>query len=110
MKKTAVVTGGSRGIGYAVAKQLGLDGCQVVIFSLEKPEDCQEALEKLTELEIDWHYVQGSIDSQEGRERLVKEAGERARQERLMREQTGEQCRRGAQGEKGSSGYDPGKL
>lgn len=39
MKKTAVVTGGSRGIGYAVAKQLGLDGCQVVIFSLEKPED-----------------------------------------------------------------------
>ena len=66
MKKTAVVTGGSRGIGYAVAKQLGLDGCQVVIFSLEKPEDCQEALEKLTELEIDWHYVQGYIDSQEG--------------------------------------------
>ena len=38
MKKTAIVTGGSRGIGYAVAKQLGLDGCQVVIFALKNQE------------------------------------------------------------------------
>lgn len=76
MKKTAIITGGSRGIGYAVAKQLGLDGCQVAIFSLENPADCQEAFDKLTELGIDWHYIQGSIDSQEGRERLVKETVE----------------------------------
>ena len=26
MKQTAIVTGGSRGIGLAIAKQLGLDG------------------------------------------------------------------------------------
>ena len=45
MKKTAIITGGSRGIGYAVAKQLGLDGCQVAIFSLENPADCQEAFD-----------------------------------------------------------------
>ena len=76
MKKTAIITGGSRGIGYAVAKQLGLDGCQVAIFSLENPADCQEAFDKLTELGIDWYYIQGSIDSQEGRERLVKETVE----------------------------------
>ena len=31
MKKTAVVTGSSRGIGYAIARQLGLDGFNVVI-------------------------------------------------------------------------------
>ena len=30
MKRTAIVTGGSRGIGLAIAKQLGLDGYQVV--------------------------------------------------------------------------------
>ena len=69
MKKTAIVTGGSRGIGYAVAKQLGLDGCQVVIFSLEKQESCQEALDELTKLGIEWHYIEGSIDSPEDEER-----------------------------------------
>ena len=73
MKKTAIVTGGSRGIGYAVAKQLGLDGCQIVIFSLEEPDSCREAFEKLTELGIDWYYIQGSIDAEESREKLVRE-------------------------------------
>lgn len=76
MKKTAIVTGGSRGIGYAVARQLGLDGCQVVIFSLESPSDCQEGLDELSGLGIDWHYIQGSIDRPEDQERLVKETVE----------------------------------
>lgn len=77
MKKTAIITGGSRGIGYAVAKQLGQDGCQVVIFSLEKQEDCKEAFDQLTDMGIEWMYIQGSIDCQEDREKLVKEAVER---------------------------------
>lgn len=33
MKKTAIITGASRGIGYAAAKKLGMDGCQVVLFA-----------------------------------------------------------------------------
>ncbi len=73
MKKTAIVTGGSRGIGYAVAKQLGLDGCQVVIFALKNQETCQKDLDELTELGIDWYYIQGSIDSLEDQKRLVEE-------------------------------------
>ena len=31
MKKTAVVTGSSRGIGFAIAKQLGMDGYNIVM-------------------------------------------------------------------------------
>ena len=31
MKKTAIVTGSSRGIGFAIAKQLGLDGYNIVM-------------------------------------------------------------------------------
>ncbi len=77
MKKTAIVTGGSRGIGYAVARQLGEDGCQVVIFSLEDPEDCQEGLDELTRLGIPWHYIRGSIDSLADQKRLVEETVER---------------------------------
>ena len=76
MKKTAIVTGASRGIGYAIARQLGLDGCQVVILATGPQERYQEAFDKLSEEGIDWYYVQGSIDSSEDRERLVKETVE----------------------------------
>jgi len=76
MKKTAIVTGGSRGIGYAIAKQLGLDGCQVVIMATGEQKTYQEALDGLTGLGIDWYYVRGSIDDQESRERLVRETVE----------------------------------
>lgn len=73
MRKTAIVTGGSRGIGYAIARQLGIDGCNVVIFATGPEERYREALDALTGLGISWHYVQGSLDSQEARERLVRE-------------------------------------
>ncbi|MDO4295902.1 MAG: 3-ketoacyl-ACP reductase [bacterium] len=76
-KKTAIVTGGSRGIGYAVAKQLGLDGCNVVILATGAREKYQEALEALTELGISWHYVQGAVDVAEDRERLIRETVEK---------------------------------
>ena len=77
MKKTAIVTGASRGIGYAIARQLGLDGCQVVILATGEQAKYQKALEALTDLGISWHYVQGSVDEQASRERLVRETVER---------------------------------
>lgn len=76
-KKTAIVTGASRGIGLAVARQLGLDGCQVVVFATRPRKDCMEQLNILDEAEITWHYVQGTLDSSQDRERLVKEAVDR---------------------------------
>ncbi len=74
MKKTALVTGASRGIGYAIAKKLGSQGFQVVIMATGPEEKYADALNKLSEEGIDWFYVQGSIDSAEDRERVVKEA------------------------------------
>ena len=77
MKKTAVITGGSRGIGYAIARQLGLDGFQVVILATGEQEKYAQALDALTREGIVWHYVQGSVDRREDRERLIREAVER---------------------------------
>lgn len=76
MKKTAIVTGGSRGIGYAAARQLGLDGYNVAIMSLSAKEDYQEHWDELENLGIPYLYVQGSIASAEDRESFVKKAVE----------------------------------
>ncbi len=70
-RKTAIVTGASRGIGYAIAKKLGQAGCNVVLFATGEKERYAEALAALTDLGIDWHYVQGSLDDAESRARLV---------------------------------------
>ena len=73
MKKTAIVTGASRGIGLAIAKKLGMDGCQITVFATRPKEACMDHLRCLDEAGITWHYVQGSLDCREDRERLVEE-------------------------------------
>lgn len=73
MKKVAIVTGGSRGIGFSIARQLGVDGYRIVILATGEAGRYQENFRLLDELEIEWHYVQGSIDSTEDRKRLVEE-------------------------------------
>lgn len=47
MKKTAVVTGSSRGIGFAIAKQLGMDGYNIVMVATGLQEKNQAALDEL---------------------------------------------------------------
>ena len=74
MKKTAVITGGSRGIGFACAKQLGKDGFNVVIVDVNDPDDYTENLQKLEFEKIDYLYVRADICSAEDRERVVAES------------------------------------
>lgn len=73
MKKTAVVTGGSRGIGFAIAKRLGQDGFRVVIMDMNPQEDYQKNFDKLREEEIEYLYVRGNICNAEDRERMISE-------------------------------------
>lgn len=72
-KKTAIVTGASRGIGLAIAYRLGLDGYQVAVFATRPMEACMEQLRLLDEAGIDWNYIQGSLENSRDRERLVRE-------------------------------------
>ena len=71
MKKTAIVTGSSRGIGFAIAKQLGLDGCNIVMVATGPQEKNQHALDELKAMGIDCAYVQANIGSTDDRKKIL---------------------------------------
>ncbi len=73
MKKTAIVTGAGRGIGLAVARQLGMDGCRIVMTARGRAEDYREAVSSLTSCGIEAAYVQADISIPEDRRRIVEE-------------------------------------
>lgn len=74
MKKTAVITGGSRGIGYAISMRLGQDGFNVVILDMNEPEVYRENLDALKTQGTDYLYIQGNICKAEDRKKLVEES------------------------------------
>ena len=71
MKKTAIVTGSSRGIGFAIAKQLGLDGYNIVMVATGPQEKNQHALDELKAMGIDCAYVQANIGATEDRKKIL---------------------------------------
>jgi len=72
-KKTAIVTGGSRGIGFAIARALGCEGYNIALSARGDIETCRENLNLLDSDGTSWLYVQGSVDSADDRARLVSE-------------------------------------
>ena len=72
--KTAIVTGASRGIGFATARRLGRDGMQMVLVAASPQEKHLENLELLTKENITWTYVQADISNHNDREKIVKTA------------------------------------
>ena len=74
IKKTALVTGASRGIGLAIARQLGLDGYNVVMVATGTREKNSAAISGLENLGITVGYVQADISKTEDRQRVVREA------------------------------------
>lgn len=78
MKKTALVTGGSRGIGYGVATALAKEGWNLVINGMRPEEGVKEALDGLRSHAVDVAYARGDIGSAEGRESILTVAREAA--------------------------------
>ena len=74
MKKTAIVTGRSRGIGLAIVRQLGMDGCRIVMVATRPEKQSKEVLEELREKGIECIYVQANIEEKESREQIVEKA------------------------------------
>ncbi|MCY7834347.1 SDR family oxidoreductase [Bacillus spizizenii] len=64
-KQVAFVTGGNRGIGYELVKQLALKGGFKVILASRDPKMGHEAAEKLKESDLDVSFVMLDVDNQE---------------------------------------------
>jgi NAD(P)-dependent dehydrogenase (short-subunit alcohol dehydrogenase family) len=69
---SALVTGGSRGIGLGIAQRLLADGYQVVINGMRDSEAVAETLEELSHLG-DITYVAADVGTADGRSYLVAE-------------------------------------
>jgi NAD(P)-dependent dehydrogenase (short-subunit alcohol dehydrogenase family) len=63
-KKVALVTGGNRGIGYELVKQLALNGFQVILTS-RNPEMGYKAAQKLKESDLIVSFLLMDVDNQE---------------------------------------------
>jgi 3-oxoacyl-[acyl-carrier protein] reductase len=74
MKKTALITGGSRGIGFGIAKALAREGFDLAINGVRDEENVTEALDELRSLGAEVVYCQGSIASASDREAIIEKA------------------------------------
>lgn len=68
MKKIAAVTGSRRGIGYEIARQLGLAGYHVILSGVSSPEDTKGIIDGLLRENISAEYVPCNIAAREQRE------------------------------------------
>ncbi|CAG5070760.1 3-oxoacyl-[acyl-carrier-protein] reductase FabG [Dyadobacter sp. CECT 9623] len=74
MKKTALITGGSRGIGFGIAKALAKEGYNLAINGVRDEDSVTEALDELRSLGAEAVYCQGSIASAADREEIIEKA------------------------------------
>ena len=72
--RTALVTGGSRGIGLSIVKELGLHGYRVALMATRPEEEYPESTEILRKAGVDYFWFSGDISNSEDRKRVVLQA------------------------------------
>ncbi len=71
MKKVALVTGGSRGIGLGIAKCLAKEGFDLAINGMRAEEDTLESLDELRSLGAEVLYCRGDVGDASQREAIM---------------------------------------
>lgn len=70
--RVALVTGGSRGIGFGVAQALATSGYNLVITGRRDGSEVVAALEQLRTIGVPSEYVQADVSNQADRKRLIE--------------------------------------
>ena len=73
MKKTAVITGGSRGIGFAISLRLAKDGFNVALVGTRREQDCIESLKPITAVTSDYLYISADVSNTNDRVKIIEE-------------------------------------
>ncbi len=76
MKRVALITGGSRGIGFGIAEQLARNGFDLAINGIRPEEDVAEVLIKLKKYGNDVIYCRANIASAPDRENMIRQVEE----------------------------------
>jgi len=71
MKKVALVTGGSRGIGFGIAKHLAMTGFDLAINGVRDADQVTDEMAELRKFGSDVIYCQGDIASSNGRGSII---------------------------------------
>lgn len=74
MQKSALITGGSRGIGYGIAVALAQNGYNLAINGVRAEDQVQDQLNILKAHNIEVIYCPGSIGEREDRDRIIARA------------------------------------
>lgn len=72
MKKVALVTGGTRGIGLGIARKLAENGFDLVVNGVRPESEVTAVLDKLRNLGVKVCYAPGNISQTEDRKAIVK--------------------------------------
>lgn len=73
MKQVVLVTGGSRGIGYGIVKQLAMLGFNIAINGVRSEEFVKDVIADIKNLGADVIYCQGNISLREDRKKILRE-------------------------------------
>ena len=74
MTRTALITGGTRGIGLGIARALARDGWTLALGGTRADADVRPVLDELRASGVDVHYLRGDVARRDDRVRIAGEA------------------------------------
>ena len=73
MKKVALITGGSRGIGFGIAKHLAQNGFDLAVNGVREEKAAADALQELRNAGADVLYCQGDVSLTGDRKKIIEQ-------------------------------------